>query len=139
MHEAAYWLLGVWKGLALRTAGSVAGSVLVFAATKRWAEPPVKKLVGKVGFYKYVGSLDPKGWWHFAILLLLFKPDDAVCVLARLSALTTGSRGRTLRPSRTPLRRRRRSRPQHGLKTAGVLQPGWYRLVRSGQTLVGKV
>ena len=81
-------VFGVWEGLALSMAGSVVGSVLVFLAVRRWGEPLVVRLVGEEVFRKYVGRLDDKGWWLFAILLFPFMPDDAVCALAGLSALS---------------------------------------------------
>lgn len=80
-------VFGVWEGLALSLAGSVVGSALVFAAARRWGEPLVVRLVGEEVFRKYVGRLDDKGWWLFAILLFPLMPDDAVCALAGLSAL----------------------------------------------------
>lgn len=83
-------VFGVWEGLALSMAGSVVGSVLVFAAARRWGGPLVVRLVGKETFYRYAGRLDPKGWWLFAVLLLPFMPDDAVCALAGLSAVPFG-------------------------------------------------
>lgn len=81
-------VFGVWEGLALSMAGSVVGSVLVFAAVRRWGEPLVIRLIGKETFHKYVGKLDEKGWWLYVILLFPFMPDDAVCALAGLSAVT---------------------------------------------------
>jgi uncharacterized membrane protein YdjX (TVP38/TMEM64 family) len=85
---AGAMIFGVPRGLALSMAGSVVGSVLVFAAARRWGEPLVIRLVGEETYYKYAGRLDPKGWWLLAILLVPFMPDDAVCALAGLSAVT---------------------------------------------------
>jgi uncharacterized membrane protein YdjX (TVP38/TMEM64 family) len=85
---AGAMIFGVPQGLALSMAGSVVGSVLVFAAARRWGEPLVIRLVGEETYYKYAGRLDPKGWWLLAILLVPFMPDDAVCALAGLSAVT---------------------------------------------------
>jgi len=81
-------VFGIWKGLTLSMAGSVVGSVLVFAAARRWGEPLIMRLVGKETYYRYAGRLHPNGWWLFAILLLPLMPDDAVCALAGLSAIT---------------------------------------------------
>jgi uncharacterized membrane protein YdjX (TVP38/TMEM64 family) len=81
-------LFGVPTGLALSIAGSVVGSALVFVAVRRWGEPLVTRLVGKETFYKYSSKLNPKGWWLFVVLLLPFMPDDAVCAVAGLSAVT---------------------------------------------------
>jgi uncharacterized membrane protein YdjX (TVP38/TMEM64 family) len=85
---AGAMIFGVPQGLALSMAGSVVGSVLVFAAARRWGEPLVMRLLGEETFYKYSGRLDSQGWWLFAILLVPFMPDDAVCALAGLSAVT---------------------------------------------------
>jgi uncharacterized membrane protein YdjX (TVP38/TMEM64 family) len=81
-------IFGVWKGLALSVAGSVVGSVIVFAAARRWGKPLVLRLVGKDVFGKYAGRLDDEGWWVFVILLVPLMPDDAVCALAGLSAVS---------------------------------------------------
>jgi uncharacterized membrane protein YdjX (TVP38/TMEM64 family) len=85
---AGAMIFGVPQGLALSMAGSVVGSVVVFAAARKWGEPLAIRLVGEETFYKYSGRLDAGGWWLFAILLVPFMPDDAVCALAGLSALT---------------------------------------------------
>src|SRR5215216_4006640 len=85
---AGAMIFGVPQGLALSMAGSVVGSVLVFAAARKWGEPLVIRLVGEETFYKYSGRLDGEGWWLLAILLVPFMPDDAVCALAGLSAVS---------------------------------------------------
>ena len=84
-------VFGVWEGLALSLAGSVLGSVLVFLAVRGWGEPLVARLVGREVYRRYAGRLDARGWWLFAVLLVPFMPDDAMVVLAGLSAL--GFRG----------------------------------------------
>ena len=81
-------VFGVWGGLALSLAGSIVGSVLVFLAARRWGEELVVRLVGERTFRKYVGVLDARGWWLFAILLFPFVPDDAAVALAGLSAIS---------------------------------------------------
>ena len=85
---AGAMIFGVPQGLALSMAGSVVGSVLVFAAARKWGEPLVIRLVGEETFYKYSGRLDGEGWWLLAILLVPFMPDDAVYALAGLLAVT---------------------------------------------------
>src|SRR5215204_1914480 len=85
---AGAMIFGVAQGLALSMAGSVIGSVVVFTAARKRGEPLAIRLVGEETFYKYSGRLDPKGWWLFAILLVPLMPDDAVCALAGLSAVT---------------------------------------------------
>jgi uncharacterized membrane protein YdjX (TVP38/TMEM64 family) len=84
---AGAMIFGVPQGLALSMAGSVVGSVMAFAAARKWGKPLAVRLVGEDTFYKYAGRLDREGWWLFAILLVPFMPDDAVCALAGLSAL----------------------------------------------------
>jgi uncharacterized membrane protein YdjX (TVP38/TMEM64 family) len=81
-------IFGIWKGLALSMAGSVVGSAIVFAAARRWGKPLVLRLVGEDIFGKYAGRLDERGWWVFVVLLVPFMPDDAVCALAGLSAVS---------------------------------------------------
>jgi uncharacterized membrane protein YdjX (TVP38/TMEM64 family) len=85
---AGAMIFGVPQGLALSMAGSVVGSVIVFAAARRWGKPLVLRLVGKDVFGKYAGRLDDEGWWVFVILLVPLMPDDAVCALAGLSAVS---------------------------------------------------
>ena len=81
-------VFGVWEDLALALTGSVVGSILIFTAVRLWGEPLVVRLAGREVYRKYVGILDAKGWWLFAILLFPFMPDDAVVALAGLSAIS---------------------------------------------------
>jgi len=83
-------VFGVWEGLALSMAGSVVGSVLVFAAVRRWGEPFLLRFVDEKTYAKYGGKLGKGGWWFFFIMLLPLMPDDAVCALAGLSAMSFG-------------------------------------------------
>ena len=81
-------VFGVLPGLALSMAGSVVGSVLVFAAVRRWGEPLLLKIVDEKTYSRYTGKLGEGGWWFFIIMLLPLMPDDAVCALAGLSAMS---------------------------------------------------
>src|SRR5215203_662406 len=83
-------VFGVWRGLALSIAGSVVGSFLVFAAARRWGTPLVLRLVDEETYARYSGKLGEGGWWFFFIMLLPLMPDDAVCALAGLSAMSFG-------------------------------------------------
>jgi uncharacterized membrane protein YdjX (TVP38/TMEM64 family) len=83
-------VFGVWEGLALSMAGSVVGSVLVFAAVRRWGEPFLLRFVDEKTYARYAGKLGKGGWWFFFITLLPLMPDDAVCALAGLSAMSFG-------------------------------------------------
>ena len=81
-------IFGVWEGLALSMAGSVIGSVLVFAAVRRWGEPLLLRIVDEKTYAKYADKLGEGGWWFFLLMLLPLMPDDAVCALAGLSAMS---------------------------------------------------
>jgi len=81
-------IFGVWEGLALSMAGSVIGSVLVFGAVRRWGEPLLLRVVDEKTYAKYAGKLGEGGWWFFLLMLLPLMPDDAVCALAGLSAMS---------------------------------------------------
>ncbi|MGH3085780.1 MAG: TVP38/TMEM64 family protein [Rubrobacteraceae bacterium] len=81
-------IFGVVPGLALSMAGSVVGSVIVFLAVRRWGEALVLKVVDEKTYSRYAGKLDGSGWWFFFIMLLPLMPDDAVCALAGLSAMS---------------------------------------------------
>ena len=81
-------IFGVREGLALSMAGSVIGSVLVFAAVRRWGEPLLLRVVDEKTYAKYAGKLGEGGWWFFLLMLLPLMPDDAVCALAGLSAMS---------------------------------------------------
>jgi uncharacterized membrane protein YdjX (TVP38/TMEM64 family) len=81
-------VFGVWEGLALSMAGSVIGSILVFAAVRRWGEPLLLRVVDEKTYARYADRLGEGGWWFFLLMLLPLMPDDAVCALAGLSAMS---------------------------------------------------
>lgn len=81
-------LFGVGQGLALSFIGSIVGSVLVFALARRCGMPLVVHLIGEEAAHKYAGKFAASGWWVFVVFLLPFLPDDAVCALAGLSAMS---------------------------------------------------
>jgi uncharacterized membrane protein YdjX (TVP38/TMEM64 family) len=81
-------VFGVWEGLALSMAGSVIGSVLVFAAVRRWGKPLLLRFMDEKTYYRYSGKLGEGGWWFFLVMLLPLMPDDAVCALAGISAIS---------------------------------------------------
>jgi uncharacterized membrane protein YdjX (TVP38/TMEM64 family) len=81
-------VFGVWEGLALSMAGSVVGSVVVFAAVRRWGKPLLLRFMDERTYLRYSGKLGEGGWWFFLIMLVPLMPDDAVCALAGLSAMS---------------------------------------------------
>jgi uncharacterized membrane protein YdjX (TVP38/TMEM64 family) len=83
-------IFGVWPGLALSMVGSVAGSVLVFVAVRRWGKPLLLRFMDEKTYIRYSGKLGEGGWWFFLIMLLPVMPDDAVCALAGVSAMSFG-------------------------------------------------
>jgi len=83
-------IFGVLPGLALSMAGSVVGSVIVFSAVRRWGKPLVMRITDEETYARYAGKLSEGGWWFLFIMLLPLMPDDAVCALAGLSAMSFG-------------------------------------------------
>jgi uncharacterized membrane protein YdjX (TVP38/TMEM64 family) len=83
-------IFGVLPGLALSMAGSVVGSVMVFFAVRRWGKPLVMRITDEETYARYAGKLGEGGWWFLFIMLVPLMPDDAVCALAGLSAMSFG-------------------------------------------------
>jgi uncharacterized membrane protein YdjX (TVP38/TMEM64 family) len=83
-------IFGVLPGLALSMAGSVVDSVIVFFAVRRWGKPLVMGITDEETYARYAGNLNEGGWWFLFIMLLPLIPDDAVCALAGLSAMSFG-------------------------------------------------
>lgn len=81
-------LFGFWGGLGLSVAGAVAGSAALFVAVRLWGRPLVLRLVGKDNYHRYASAFDQRGALLFVVLLVPFMPDDVVCALAGLSAVS---------------------------------------------------
>lgn len=81
-------LFGLWPGFLISTAGLIAGSCAAFAIARYYGRPIVEKLVKPAIVDKYIDTLANR---HFVLLFLLFLfpffPDDALCLIAGISAL----------------------------------------------------
>lgn len=81
-------LFGLWSGFAISTAGLVAGSVVAFAIARFYGRPLVERLVKPEIIDKYIDTVAKR---HFVLLFLIFLfpffPDDALCLIAGISAL----------------------------------------------------
>jgi uncharacterized membrane protein YdjX (TVP38/TMEM64 family) len=80
---------GPWPALALSLVGLALGSALVFLIARRWGRPIAVRLAGEDRIQRYEAVFSARGslllWLVFLLPLL---PDDAVCALAGLSAIS---------------------------------------------------
>jgi uncharacterized membrane protein YdjX (TVP38/TMEM64 family) len=80
---------GPWPALGLSVAGLALGSALVFLIARRWGRPLAVRMVGAERLHRYENVIAARGglllWLVFLLPLL---PDDAVCALAGLSAIS---------------------------------------------------
>lgn len=81
-------LFGFRGGLVLSVAGAVVGSATLFVAVRLWGRPLALRLVGRENYDRYVSAFDEGGALLFVVLLVPFMPDDVVCALAGLSAVS---------------------------------------------------
>lgn len=81
-------LFGLWEGFALSTAGLVFGSCAAFGIARYYGRPIVERLVRPELVDKYIDTIAQR---HFVLLFLVFLfpffPDDALCLIAGISAL----------------------------------------------------
>ena len=81
-------LFGLWPGFLISTAGLVVGSIAAFAIARFYGRPIVEKLVKPELVDKYLDTIANR---HFVLLFVLFLfpffPDDALCLIAGISAL----------------------------------------------------
>jgi uncharacterized membrane protein YdjX (TVP38/TMEM64 family) len=80
---------GPWPAFALSLAGLALGSALVFLMARRWGRPLAVRWAGKDRIARYEDVIAARGslllWLIFLLPLL---PDDAVCALAGVSAIS---------------------------------------------------
>lgn len=81
-------LFGLWGGFLISTAGLVLGSVVAFGLARFFGRPLVERLVKPELVNRYIDTVAER---HFLLLLLIFLfpffPDDALCLIAGISAL----------------------------------------------------
>lgn len=81
-------MFGIGPALALSLSGIVVGSLVLFAAERRWGRPLVAKLLGEEAVSRYTGLLERGGGgWLFLAFLLPFLPDDALVAVAGISGM----------------------------------------------------
>jgi uncharacterized membrane protein YdjX (TVP38/TMEM64 family) len=84
-------MFGPVAGFLLSAAGMIAGSLAAFYLARLLGQRFVIKLVGQKQFDKYGGAFTRKAKLTlFLMFLVPFFPDDALCLLAGLSALPVG-------------------------------------------------
>jgi uncharacterized membrane protein YdjX (TVP38/TMEM64 family) len=80
---------GAWPAFALSLAGLALGSALVFLIARRWGRPVALRLAGEDRIARYEAVIAARGglllWLVFLLPLL---PDDAVCAMAGVSAIS---------------------------------------------------
>jgi uncharacterized membrane protein YdjX (TVP38/TMEM64 family) len=80
---------GAWQAFALSLAGLALGSALVFLIARRWGRPVAVRLAGEHRIARYEAVIAARGglllWLVFLLPLL---PDDAVCAMAGVSAIS---------------------------------------------------
>jgi uncharacterized membrane protein YdjX (TVP38/TMEM64 family) len=84
-------LFGLWEGFIISTLGLLAGSCAAFGIARFYGRPLVERFVKPEIIDKYIDTLANK---HFILLFLIFLfpffPDDALCLIAGISALPFG-------------------------------------------------
>ena len=84
-------IFGPWEGLLYNFAGTILGSALNFWLARRWGRSIAHHLLSEATCDKYLGWLNQGKKYDrlFAWAILLpFFPDDALCLIAGLSAMT---------------------------------------------------
>ena len=82
-------MFGFWPALGMSVTATVLGSAIAFALAKAFGRPLVVRMVGQQVVEKYVDVVARKGTWLlFAMFLIPFFPDDALCFIAGLTAIS---------------------------------------------------
>ena len=82
-------VFGPWVGTALILAGSMFGSVVLFASVRRWGRPLAVGLIGRKNVERFSGAFnDEKGTLLFFAMLVPLMPDDVVVAAAGLSSVS---------------------------------------------------
>ena len=81
-------IFGLWPGFLLSTGGLLVGSCAAFGIARFYGRPLVERFVKPETIDKYIDTVAQN---HFVLLLLVFLmpffPDDALCLIAGISAL----------------------------------------------------
>lgn len=87
-------IFGPWQGFVINFAGVISGSALSFALARYFGQDFVRKRIKPAIWQKYFRWLDNEKLFlrTFLVLILLpFAPDDALCMLAGISKISTRS------------------------------------------------
>lgn len=80
--------LGFWPAMILGVLAVIVGSVIVFMAARKLGRKAVMRLVDRGVMDKYLPVIEEKqDMFLFLTLLFPFFPDDALCILAGLTAI----------------------------------------------------
>ncbi len=81
-------MFGFWQAFWISTAATVVGSAIAFGLAKLFGRPLVVRLVGEATVTKYVDAFAKKSTFLLAAMFLIpFFPDDALCLIAGLTAI----------------------------------------------------
>lgn len=82
-------LFGWGVGFLLSSIGLIIGSMIAFWLGRYYGMPLVVRMVGQKTYERYEGVVARKGTWVlFLIFLVPFFPDDALCFLAGMTAIS---------------------------------------------------
>ena len=82
-------LFGWGMGFLLSSLGLLIGSLIAFWLGRYFGKPLVIRMVGPKVYERYEGLIARKGIWVlFLIFLIPFFPDDALCLLAGMTAMS---------------------------------------------------
>lgn len=82
-------LFGWGIGFLLSSLGLVIGSIIAFWLGRFFGKPLVVRIVGEKTYARYEGVVARKGIWVLFLLFLIpFFPDDALCFLAGMTAIS---------------------------------------------------
>lgn len=85
-------IFGPWQGFVINFSGVILGSTLSFALARHFGSDFVRKRIKPEIWQKYFRWLDNEKLFRRTFLLLIllpFAPDDALCMLAGISGLTS--------------------------------------------------
>ena len=81
-------MFGFWTAMLISTGATLVGSALAFGLARLFGRPLVVRLVGEQTVTKYIDAFTKKSTFLLAAMFLIpFFPDDALCLIAGLTAI----------------------------------------------------